>query len=124
MASQVKGIKEIHNISTPKTHHRLMSLPEWKFDKYTQNYPCLAIAAQLSFALIFYDFWFYMSAKTRKSVAKRFKVTASGRFKRRSPGMRHLLSAKSSKRRRKLGLGAMVHPSDEQRVIQSLPYSH
>ena len=101
-----------------------MSLLGWKFDKYTQNYPCLAIAAQLDFTFIFYDFRFYMSAKTRKSVAKRFKVTASGRFKRRSPGMRHLLSAKSSKRRRKLGLGAMVHPSDEQRVIQNLPYSH
>ena len=65
-----------------------------------------------------------MSVKTRKAVAKRFKVTATGRVKRRSAGMRHLLSAKSSKRRRKLGMGAMVHKSDEQRVLQNLPFSH
>jgi len=65
-----------------------------------------------------------MSVKTRKSVAKRFKVTATGRVKRRSPGMRHLLSVKSSKRRRQLGKGGMVSKSDEPRVLQNLPFSH
>tara|TARA_Y100000588_G_scaffold15380_1_gene16470 strand:+ start:964 stop:1161 length:198 start_codon:yes stop_codon:yes gene_type:complete len=65
-----------------------------------------------------------MSVKTRKSVAKRFKVTATGRVKRRSPGMRHLLSVKSSKRRRQLGKGGMVDKSDEPRVLQNLPFSH
>jgi large subunit ribosomal protein L35 len=65
-----------------------------------------------------------MSLKTRKAVAKRFKVTGTGRVKRRSAGMRHLLSVKSSKRRRKLGKGAMVHKTDMQRVLQNLPFSH
>jgi large subunit ribosomal protein L35 len=65
-----------------------------------------------------------MSLKTRKSVAKRFKVTGTGRVKRRSAGMRHLLSSKSSKRRRKLGKGAMLDKTDMQRVLQNLPFSH
>ncbi|MBO36160.1 MAG: 50S ribosomal protein L35 [Verrucomicrobiales bacterium] len=65
-----------------------------------------------------------MSAKTRKSVAKRFKVTGSGRVKRRHAGMRHLLSVKSSKRRRKLGLGGMVDKTDEKRILANLPFSH
>jgi large subunit ribosomal protein L35 len=57
-------------------------------------------------------------------VAKRFKVTGTGRVKRRSAGMRHLLSSKSSKRRRKLGKGAMLDKTDMQRVLQNLPFSH
>ena len=33
--------------------------------------------------------------KTKKSVAKRFKLTAKGKLVRRTPGFRHLLAAKS-----------------------------
>jgi large subunit ribosomal protein L35 len=40
--------------------------------------------------------------KTNKSVAKRFKVTKSGKVKRGKPGRRHLLSVKSAKQRRRL----------------------
>ncbi len=36
--------------------------------------------------------------KTRKAVAKRIKVTASGKFKKGMPGRGHLLSNKSGKR--------------------------
>jgi large subunit ribosomal protein L35 len=39
--------------------------------------------------------------KTRKAVAKRVKVTASGKFKKRMPGRGHLLSNKSPKRIRR-----------------------
>ena len=35
--------------------------------------------------------------KTKKSVAKRFKMTARGKLVRRSPGSRHLLAHKTSK---------------------------
>jgi len=35
--------------------------------------------------------------KTRKAVAKRIKVTATGKFKKRMPGRGHLLSNKSGK---------------------------
>ena len=41
--------------------------------------------------------------KTKKSIAKRFKITASGKVLSRSPGKRHLLSAKSVKQRRTMG---------------------
>jgi large subunit ribosomal protein L35 len=39
--------------------------------------------------------------KTNKSVAKRVKVTGTGRLKRRSPGASHLKSRKSPKRLRR-----------------------
>ncbi len=37
--------------------------------------------------------------KTKKSVAKRFKLTARGKLVRRTPGFRHLLAAKSTKQK-------------------------
>jgi large subunit ribosomal protein L35 len=40
--------------------------------------------------------------KTNKAVAKRFKVTKSGKVKRGKPGRRHLLSVKTAKQRRQL----------------------
>ncbi|MFO1492283.1 MAG: bL35 family ribosomal protein [Kiritimatiellia bacterium] len=44
------------------------------------------------------------SGKTRKAVAKRFKVTANGKLKFRSPGKRHLASSKSRKAQTRPGL--------------------
>src|SRR6185295_12028035 len=41
--------------------------------------------------------------KTRKSVAKRFKITARGKVMRMHAGKRHLLQTKNAKRRRGLG---------------------
>ncbi len=38
--------------------------------------------------------------KTKKSIAKRFKVTGRGKILRRTPGRRHLLGAKSTKQKR------------------------
>ncbi|MSU41654.1 MAG: 50S ribosomal protein L35 [Pedosphaera sp.] len=64
-----------------------------------------------------------MSAKTRKSVAKRFKITATGKVKRRHAGMRHLLSGKKAKRRRRLGQGVIIDKTDAYRVLANLPYS-
>ncbi len=40
--------------------------------------------------------------KTNKSVKKRMKVTASGKIKRRKVNKRHLLSGRSTKRKRQL----------------------
>ncbi len=61
--------------------------------------------------------------KTRKSVAKRFKVTASGKVIRNRSGKRHLLSCKSPKRRRRLGTAAVLDRADEGRIFASLPFS-
>lgn len=62
--------------------------------------------------------------KTKKSVAKRFKITATGKALRRSAGRRHLLQTKSPKRRRGLRGPAIVDETDLYRVTQSLPFSH
>src|SRR5688572_7984872 len=62
--------------------------------------------------------------KTKKSVAKRFKITARGKVLRAHAGKRHLLQTKNAKRRRRLGKRENVSPTDTYRVIQSLPFSH
>ena len=46
--------------------------------------------------------------KTHKAVAARFKVTGTGKLKRRHPGRRHLLTKKASKRKRRLKKSALV----------------
>jgi large subunit ribosomal protein L35 len=43
-----------------------------------------------------------MKAKTRKSLSKRFKVTKNGKVLRRVTGQDHLLSKKSSKKKRQM----------------------
>ena len=61
--------------------------------------------------------------KTRKSVAKRFKITASGKVIRNRSGKRHLLSCKSPKRRRRLGTSTVLDRSDENRIFANLPFA-
>lgn len=46
--------------------------------------------------------------KTRKAVKARFKLTAKGKLVRQRPGKRHILTKKSSKRKRKLSGPALV----------------
>jgi large subunit ribosomal protein L35 len=62
--------------------------------------------------------------KTRKAVAKRFKITATGKVKRSHAGKRHLLSGKSPKTRRNLGSSTLVDKTDVSRIIKNLPFSH
>jgi large subunit ribosomal protein L35 len=62
--------------------------------------------------------------KTRKSVAKRFKITGTGKVLRRGAGKRHLLQGKSSKRRRTLRKASLVSATDTYRIKQNLPFSH
>ncbi len=61
-------------------------------------------------------------AKTRKAVAKRFKVTGTGKIVRRKQGKRHLLQKKSRKRKRFLGKAALVSKADLKNVRASLPF--
>ncbi len=62
--------------------------------------------------------------KTRKSVAKRFKITAGGKVLRTSAGRRHLMQTKNPKRRRGLRGPSEVHSTDAYRITQNLPFSH
>jgi len=61
--------------------------------------------------------------KTKKSVAKRFKITASGKVMRSSAGKRHLMQTKSAKRRRSLRGTSTVDVRDVYKVKQSLPFT-
>jgi len=62
--------------------------------------------------------------KTKKSAAKRFKITAGGKVLRLSAGRRHLAETKRPKRRRSLRGSTSVHFTDEYRIKQNLPFSH
>jgi large subunit ribosomal protein L35 len=61
-------------------------------------------------------------SKTRKSVAKRFKVTGTGKLIRTKSSRRHLLASKNAKRKRKLAKPAVVHDSDVDRIKACLPF--
>ena len=62
--------------------------------------------------------------KTKKSVAKRFKITGTGKVLRRHAGKRHLAQTKSPKRRRRLRGAVVVDATDAYRITQNLPFSH
>jgi large subunit ribosomal protein L35 len=60
--------------------------------------------------------------KTKKSVAKRFKLTATGKLMRRTPGFRHLLGAKSTKAKRRATRDKLVAPGHAAALMQCLPF--
>jgi large subunit ribosomal protein L35 len=62
--------------------------------------------------------------KTKKSVAKRFKITGTGKVLYPKAGRRHLLQGKNAKRRRRLGKLGVVDATDVYRITQNLPFSH
>jgi len=61
-------------------------------------------------------------AKTRKCVAKRFKITGSGKVIRRRQGKRHLMRRKNAKRRRRLGQATLVADCDVPNIKADLPF--
>ena len=60
--------------------------------------------------------------KTHRGAAKRFKSTASGRFKRSRAYKSHILTKKTTKRKRHLDTPTMVSAEDQKRVALMLPY--
>jgi large subunit ribosomal protein L35 len=60
--------------------------------------------------------------KTKKSVAKRFKITGTGKMMRRTPGFRHLLSAKSTKSKRRATRDKLVAPGQRAMLLRCLPF--
>lgn len=63
-------------------------------------------------------------AKTRKAVAKRFKVTGTGKILRRKQGKRHILQKKSSKRKRSLGQVTVVDPTNVASIKKNMPFAN
>ncbi|MEW7976293.1 MAG: 50S ribosomal protein L35 [Candidatus Sedimenticola endophacoides] len=60
--------------------------------------------------------------KTNRGAAKRFKKTASG-FKRGQSHRRHILTKKSTKRKRQLRSPAQLHKADVAVARRMIPYA-
>lgn len=60
--------------------------------------------------------------KTRKSIAKRVKRTASGKYKFCKPGRRHLMTGKTGKAKRQMRSAGLVSGAHAQRLKKALPY--
>jgi large subunit ribosomal protein L35 len=60
--------------------------------------------------------------KTHRGAAKRFKSTANGKFKRGKAYKSHILTKKTTKRKRKLDMPTLVSPADQKKVEHMLPY--
>ena len=61
--------------------------------------------------------------KTRKAAASRYKVTGSGKIVIKKQGLRHILTKKSAKRKRRLRKGSVVDKVEFARARQMMPYS-
>ena len=61
-------------------------------------------------------------AKTKSSVKKRFKITATGKVKRGHSHLRHILTSKAKGRKRKLGTAVLVDPADTPKIKRMIPY--
>ena len=61
--------------------------------------------------------------KTNSGAAKRFNKTGSGRFKRGQSHLNHILTKKSTKRKRQLRADAVVNEADHKMIARLLPYS-
>lgn len=58
--------------------------------------------------------------KSNRGAAKTFRKTASGKFKRAHSFKKHILTKKTTKRKRHLRRAALVSPSDQKRVARML----
>ena len=60
--------------------------------------------------------------KTHKGAAKRFKKTGSGKVKRSHAFLRHILTSKAKKRKKKLRSSVLVSDADTPKVKRMIPY--
>jgi len=61
-------------------------------------------------------------SKTKKSAAKRFKITATGKILRSRAGRRHLAASKTNSNKRRLARRTTVDTTAEVHVKKSLPF--
>ena len=61
--------------------------------------------------------------KSNRGAAKRFRAKGNGGFKRGQSHLRHILTKKSSKRKRQLGRPAEIAEQDAKSVRRMLPFS-
>jgi large subunit ribosomal protein L35 len=60
--------------------------------------------------------------KTHRGAAKRLKSTGTGRLKRNKANKSHILTKKTTKRKRGLRQATLVDKADEKRMKRLLPY--
>jgi len=61
--------------------------------------------------------------KSNSGAAKRFKKTGTGAFKCKQAHLRHILTKKTTKRKRQLRKASLIHANDVKSVARMLPYS-
>jgi large subunit ribosomal protein L35 len=61
--------------------------------------------------------------KTNRGAAKRFKATGSGQIKRNKAFSSHILTKKSTKRKRGLRQGALVDSANFKQIKRIIPYA-
>ena len=60
--------------------------------------------------------------KTNRGAAKRFRKTGSGKIRRNSAFTSHILTTKTTKRKRNLRKASSMAPSDAKRINVLIPY--
>jgi len=60
--------------------------------------------------------------KTKSGAKKRFKVTGSGKIKRKRAFMNHILTKKETKQKRRLANKTTVNKADEGNIRPMIPY--
>ncbi|MEN6510177.1 MAG: 50S ribosomal protein L35 [Deltaproteobacteria bacterium HGW-Deltaproteobacteria-1] len=60
--------------------------------------------------------------KTHRGAAKRFSVTASGKVKRSKAFASHILTKKTTKRKRNFRKATLVHSANESAIKRLIPY--
>lgn len=63
-----------------------------------------------------------MKLKTHRGAAKRFKKTGTGKFTRAQAFKRHILTSKTTKRKRGLRKDTVVSDSEQHKLERMLPY--
>ena len=60
--------------------------------------------------------------KTHSGAKKRFRKTATGKVKRGNAYVRHILTSKSTKTKRRLDLDSLVSDADAPKIKRMIPY--
>ena len=61
--------------------------------------------------------------KTNRGAAKRFETTGGGKYKRSQSHLRHILTKKSTKRKRHLREPSLINKRDQASIKRMLPYA-
>lgn len=61
--------------------------------------------------------------KTRKSVAKRFSITGTGKVRYKKQGLRHILTKKTTKRKKNLRHPGILAECEAKKIRKELPYN-